>query len=248
MLRPRSTVMLIAGIVSIVFGAVQVESMALYGDLAQAPALPALVPPGWGRVFDDELRSTRVPSGVRAAYAKALLHRGDVAGATTIVGGLPPGREADDLRGQLAALVGRSGDAFAAFARAGDFERAQALIDARADTAEAVRGEAALVAALDGPGEEAVRARALWRLGQLMQVESRTRRDPAERMRLERAALDEYDRALALAPNEETYLLAAGEQALTIGARARALGYYERALTVVPASADARAGLQRARS
>ncbi len=236
MLRPRSTVMLIAGIVSIVFGAVQVESMALYGDLAQAPALPALVPPGWGRVFDDELRSTRVPSGVRAAYAKALLHRGDVAGATTIVGGLPPGREADDLRGQLAALVGRSGDAFAAFARAGDFERAQALIDARADTAEAVRGEAALVAALDGPGEEAVRARALWRL------------DPAERMRLERAALDEYDRALALAPNEETYLLAAGEQALTIGARARALGYYERALTVVPASADARAGLQRARS
>jgi tetratricopeptide (TPR) repeat protein len=88
-------------------------------------------------------------------------------------------------------------------------------------------------------------------LGQIVQeraaAQSTATRD-AERRALERRALDWYERALTLAPNEETYLLAAGQQALTLGDKAAARGYYLRALEAVPNSADARAGLQRAGS
>jgi tetratricopeptide (TPR) repeat protein len=236
------------GVVGVLLGAVQLESMALYGDLARPPAIPAIVPADWGRLVAPAFRSPLVPAVVRAAFAQAVLHRGDAAGATAIVAGLPAGPQADDVRGQLAAVASRPAEAFAAFVRAGDFERAQALIDARNDPADAAGLERSLVAALDGPADVAVRARALWRLGQLTQRESLTRRGLGRRAQLEREALDDYDRALALAPNEETYLLAAGQQALTVGDRSRALRYYERAQSAVPDSADARAGLVRARS
>jgi tetratricopeptide (TPR) repeat protein len=82
---------------------------------------------------------------------------------------------------------------------------------------------------------------ALWRRGQL--EEAAAVAQPAARAARETSALRFYERALALAPNEETYLLAAGRQALTLGDRMRARAYYRRALDAVPGSADARAGL-----
>ena len=56
------------------------------------------------------------------------------------------------------------------------------------------------------------------------------------------AAEASYERALALAPNEETYLLAAGYQSLVNGDTASAARLYARAAAVVPNSADAFAG------
>ena len=58
-----------------------------------------------------------------------------------------------------------------------------------------------------------------------------------------RDAETSYERALALAPNEETYLLAAGFQSLANGDAAAAARFYTHAAEVVPNSADAYAGL-----
>lgn len=234
--------------VMVLLAAVQIASMALYGDLAQPPAVPALLPPALGMALARPLGSPVLPAVLRAAYARALLHRGDAGAAAAIVAQLPDGPATDDLRGRLAELHGDLAAALPFYAKARDFERAQRLIDAveaTAGPAHAAALEARLVDMLGAPADTGLRARALWRWGQLTQgiaYTDRTDRGAAQR------ALALYERALELAPNEETYLLAAGQQALTIGDKVAAARYYERALEAVPDSADAKTGLQRARS
>jgi tetratricopeptide (TPR) repeat protein len=228
-------------------GLVQVASMALYGDLAVPGALPARLPAALGVTLGRPLGAPFMPAFARGAYAGALIHRAQIGPATAILAALPAGSVRADLLGQLAELDGDRRAALANYVRAADVERAQRLIDARVDAGDvagAAGFEVTLLGELQGSGQTGVRARVLWRLGQITQEEAV--RSGMQRTALERAALTWYDEALALAPNEETYLLAAGEQALTLGDRARAARYYERALAAVPNSADARAGLARA--
>lgn len=245
----RGALIAVVSCVGCIFATVQVGSMAMYGDLAQPPAVPALLAPAAGIALGRPLGSPRAPAFLRSAYAGALLHRGDVAGAAAIVAGLPDGPAAADLRGQLAELRGDPDAALPWYARARDFERAQRLIDAydaQGRLAQAAALEARLVDVLSGGSAAGVRARALWRLGQLTQEQAAA--DPADAGALSWRALRMYERALKIAPNEETYLLAAGQQALTLGDKIAAARYYLRALEAVPNSADARAGLARARS
>ncbi len=223
--------------------------MSLYGDLANPPAIPALLPPALGIALGRPLRSAKLPPALRSAYARALLHRGDTAAAAAIVERLPDGADAADLRGQLAEGESEPARALRWYVRAHDFERAQRLIDLsdtprRLGHAQAL--EAELVAALAGESDAGVRARALWRQGQITNEAAAA--DPANAATLQRRALSLYERALALAPNEETYLLAAGRQALNLGDKAAAAAFYGRALEAVPDSADAQAGLVQARS
>jgi Flp pilus assembly protein TadD len=91
------------------------------------------------------------------------------------------------------------------------------------------------------PSAGEVTGQAWWRLGQLQAAQGD--RDPSQRAATGREAETSYERALALAPNEETYLLAAGYQSLANGDRAAATRWYTRAAEVVPNSADAFAGL-----
>jgi tetratricopeptide (TPR) repeat protein len=234
---------------AVLLGCVQFASMAFYGDLAQPPAIPALLSPALGSALARPLRSPRAPAFLRGAYAQAVLHRGDAAAAEAIVMQLPAGPGTADLRGQLAERRGDPAGAIEWYVRARDFERAQRLIDGYdrpAQIGQAGQLEARLVEALGNSADAGVRARALWRLGQLTQARAVV--EPAAAQAFERRALGCYERALQLAPNEETYLLAAGQQALTLGDKRAALGYYQRALDAVPNSADARAGLQRAHS
>lgn len=227
---------------------VQVMSTAFYGDLAKAPALPLLIPAGPGLVMAAALHLGRGPMPVRAAYARALAHRGDLDAAGTVVATLPPGSEAAELRGIIAEARHDLRSAVDAFIEANDVEHAQALVDAIERDGEGARATALedrMIARLEvGSGHTEVLAVALWRRGQL--EEAAVAREPGRVLPDERASLAYYVRALALAPNDETYLLAAGGQALTLGDRAQARSFYERALEVVPTSADARAGLERA--
>jgi tetratricopeptide (TPR) repeat protein len=237
------------GVVALLLGCVQLAAMSLYGDLAQAPAIPLLIAPAVGIALGRPAASARAPAALRIAYAQALLHRGATAEAAALVENLPDGPDAADLRGQLAERHGDPGSALTWYARARDFERAQRLIDVResaGDLEQARRLESELVDVLGGYADAGVRARALWRLGQITQEQAVL--DHVDPHVLELRALSWYERALALAPNEETYLLAAGQQALTIGDKPAAARYYRRALEAVPNSADARAGLARARS
>jgi tetratricopeptide (TPR) repeat protein len=248
----RSALIVCAAALAVVLGGVQFASMALYGDLAQPPAVPALLASAVGGVLAGPLRSPRAPTFLRLAYAQALVHRGDVAAAQAVVMQLPATSRVADLRGQLAESRGDAAAAIEWYARARDFERAQRLIDVSAAARRGVQAEqleARLVAALGDDADAGVRARAFWRLGQLTQAraaQAPAALPPPVRLALERRALGWYDRALALAPNEETYLLAAGQQALTLGDKTAARGYYLRALDAVPNSADARVGLRRA--
>src|SRR5476649_885168 len=81
---------------------VQLAAMALYGDMAQAPSVPGLLPIGLGIAIAQPLADSHAPPGLRAAYARAILHRGDLAGAAAIVLTLPPSADRSEIEGTIA--------------------------------------------------------------------------------------------------------------------------------------------------
>jgi tetratricopeptide (TPR) repeat protein len=232
------TVGVIAAVVLAGFlGAVQLASSAAYGDLAVRPSFPAALHDRAPHVLRPLL------GGVRA-QAAAAIHDGDLATARRLVAALPDDAQAADLRGRIAEAAGERDAAVTQYVRARDEVRAQALIDAIAthDPLRAVTEQALLVRVLaDDPNASEVLGEAWWRLGQLQAAAGYAY--PARRRADWRDAEASYERALELAPNEETYLLAAGYQSLANGDASGAERFYRRAAEVVPNSADAFAGI-----
>ncbi len=232
----RTVLTALAVLVAAALAAVQLASSAAYGDLAARPSLPAALhaaDPGLLRPF----------LGDRPARAAAAVHGGDLAGATALLAPLPDDARVADLRGRIAEARGARAEAIGEYVRAGDVVRAQGLIDALAasDLHGALAAENGLVANLGGASAVQERGQALWRLGQLQASVGYA--DPARRRLWWAAAERSYEKTLALAPNEETYLLAAGYQSLANGDASAALRYYTHAADVVPNSGDAYAGL-----
>ncbi|HEV2739905.1 MAG TPA: hypothetical protein VGU66_15110 [Candidatus Elarobacter sp.] len=232
------TVLVVAGLaLAALLGAVQLASSAAYGDLAVRPSLPAMLHDRVPALFRPLL-------GNAQARAEAAVHDGDLATAERLASTLPDNAESADVRGRIAEAHGNRGAAVQLYIHAGDVVRAQALIDALATTHpdRALADQALLVAAhQDDASAGEVRGEAWWRLGQLQAAAGY--RNPAQRTTYWRKAEASYERALALAPNEETYLLAAGFQSLANGDAAAASRWYAHAADVVPNSADAYAGL-----
>jgi len=226
----------VVSVLVIWLGAVQLASSAAYGDLAARPSLPAALhaaAPGLLRPF----------LGGPAARAAAALHNGDLDGAQQLIATLPDDAQAADLRGRLAEARHDPDAAISAYIRAGDGVRAQSLIDtlSELDPPRALLDQMVLVAALEGRTDASEETgQAWWRLGQLQAAAGY--RAPAKRRTLWRTAEASYERALGFAPNEETYLLAAGYQSLANGDLTAAERWYNRAAEVVPNSADAFAG------
>lgn len=218
-------------------GAVQLASSAAYGDLAVRPSVPAVL-------HDRAPGLLRPLVGGPEARAAAALHNGDLETAQRLVSALPAGAETADLRGQIAEAKGDRSGAIAAYVQAGDVVRAQALIDALAqsDLPRALAAQQRLVGVLQSdPNAGEVLGEAWWRLGQLQAAAGY--RDVVRRTAYWRDAEASYERALQLGPNEETYLLAAAYQSLANGDVASSQRFYARAAEVVPNSADAYAGL-----
>jgi tetratricopeptide (TPR) repeat protein len=232
------TIAVVAGLaLAALLGAVQLASSAAYGDLAVRPSLPAALHAAAPALLRPFLGSAQ-------ARAEAAVHDGDLATAERLAAGLPNDAESADVRGRIAEAHGDREAAIQQYIRAGDVVRAQALIDALAATQpdRALADQALLVAAhANDANAGEVRGEAWWRLGQLQAAAGY--RNPAQRTAYWRKAETSYERALALAPNEETYLLAAGFQSLANGDVAAASRWYARAAEVVPNSADAYAGL-----
>ncbi len=229
---------LVAGLVLVaLLGAVQLASTAAYGDLAARPSFPA-----WLHGADPALLRPLLGGG--RARAAAAIHGGDLAEAERLLAGVPDDAATADLRGQIAQARGDHAAAIAAYVRAGDVVRAQGLIDALAptDLAAALADQRRLVAALasDRRAEE-VSGDAWLRLGVLQAQAGYA--DPARRGEFWRAAEGSYRHALALAPNDHSYLLSAAYQALANGHSADALRWYQRAAEIVPNSRDAYGGL-----
>lgn len=233
----RTVLTLGAAALAAIFGGVQLASSAAYGDLAVRASLPALL-----HACAPALLRPLV--GGPFAQAAAAVHNGDLATAAQIAATLPDNAETADLRGRIAEARNERAAAVAQYVRAGDVVRAQALIDALAqsDPARALRDQESLVAALrNDTSASEVTGQAWWRLGQLQARAGY--RDAGRRARFWRDAETSYERALAYAPNEETYLLAAGYQSLANGDVASSSRWYVRAAEVVPNSAAAFAGL-----
>jgi tetratricopeptide (TPR) repeat protein len=225
----------------LLLGAIQISSMAAYGDLAVPASLPASL---------RALGLSRVPvTGNPRIRAAALVHNGDVAGASTLLGALPDDAESEDLRGLLAARAGRNDEAIAHFIRAADGSRAQAMIDALAPSAlpRALAYQRRLVAVLAGDPQALDTGGQAWlRLGQLQRAVGTI--EPARRRSLYDEAQQSYLHALASAPNDATYLLGAANQAMlntvTFGTDpAPAEAWLRRVVEVTPDSADGYAGL-----
>jgi tetratricopeptide (TPR) repeat protein len=233
----RPVLVLAAVLVAAWLGAVQLASSAAYGDVAVRPSFPATL-------HDRAPNLLRPLLGDARARAAAAIHNGDLATAERLTATLPDGAETADLRGRIAEARGDRDAAVTSYVRAGDVVRAQNLIDAVAqgDPARALADQQRLVAALhDDPSAGEVTGQAWWRLGELQAAAGY--RNDARRQAYWRAAQGSYERALALAPNEETYLLAAGYQSLANGDAAASERFYEHAADVVPNSPDAYAGL-----
>jgi tetratricopeptide (TPR) repeat protein len=221
----------------VVLGAVQVASSAAYGDLAVRPSLPAML-----HAMDSRLWRRLV--GGPGARAAAALHNLDTAEARQLVAGLSDDAESADLRGRLAESEGDDNAAIDDYVKARDFTRAQRLISGEAphDVGRALRDQKRLVAALRAdPNASEVTGDAWWQLGQLQARAGYG--DLAAQRYYWREAEASYERALELAPNEETYLLAAGYQSLANGDAAASLRFYRHAADVVPNSLDAYVGL-----
>jgi tetratricopeptide (TPR) repeat protein len=233
----RPLLVLAAVALAVWLGAVQLASSAAYGGLAVRPSLPAAL-------------HARVPNLLHAALggprarAAAAVQAGDLTEAEAILATLPGDPETFDLRGRLAQARGQRDAAIDDYVRAGDVVRAQGLIDelSAVDPARALADQHRLVTRLgNNAAAGEVTGQAWWRLGQLQGAAGY--RDPARRAEYWRDAETSYERALALGPNEETYLLAAGYQSLANGDVAASQRWYARAAEVVPNRADAYAGL-----
>ncbi|MDB5073716.1 MAG: hypothetical protein JWM87_4827 [Candidatus Eremiobacteraeota bacterium] len=235
MLRP--VLVLAAVLVAAWLGTVQLASSAAYGDLAVRPSFPAAL-------HERAPNLLRPLLGDARARAAAAIHNGDLATAEHLIAALPDDPETADLRGRIAEARGDRDAAVTSYVRAGDVVRAQSLIDALAqrDPARALADQERLVAALhDDQSAGEVTGQAWWRLGELQAAAGYG--NSARRQTYWRAAQASYERALALAPNEETYLLAAGYQSLANGDAPASERFYKHAADVVPNSADAYAGL-----
>ncbi|HTJ28090.1 MAG TPA: tetratricopeptide repeat protein [Candidatus Limnocylindria bacterium] len=218
-------------------GAVQLASTAAYGDLATRPSFPAFV-------HDVAPGLLRPLLGGPRAQAAAALHEGDLARAEQLLAMLPDDRESADLRGRLAEARGDRAGAIRRYVQAGDVVRAEALIDALAgsDLAAALAAQRELVATLPADASaDDVSGDAWTRLGQLQVLSGYLA--PVRRTELWREAQHSYERALAFAPNDATYLLNAANQALENGDTADALRWFRHADDVHPGSPDVYNGL-----
>ncbi|MBV9440985.1 MAG: hypothetical protein JOZ24_13435 [Candidatus Eremiobacteraeota bacterium] len=233
----RALLILLCAAGALALGGVQLASSAAYGDLATRPSLPAALHGAAPLLLRPLLGDAR-------AQAEAAFHEGRLDAAASLLATLPPDAESADLRGRIDEARGDGDGALAAFVRARDLVRAQALIDAlaRRDAPRALREQQRMVAALatDVAASESA-GQAWWRLGELHALTGY--REPAHRAAQWRAAEAAYEQALRLAPNEETYLLAAGYQSLANGDAAASERFYARAAEVVPNGAEAAAGL-----
>jgi predicted Zn-dependent protease len=242
----RGLAFILALAVGVLAGTIQLAASAAYGELAIPASVPHALAGNWPLDAADRLGLTGVPA-LRAPLARAAVFRGDDALAERLLAALSASGSdlatVADLRGRLALRRGDEAAALRWFGQAGDFAAARPLLDALAarDPLAAyavIRGFDRRLAATSRGAE--IDADLLWREGQIAAAVAYAH--PTERARYDRLALAAYERALALAPNEETYLLAYGYQALVVGLPARAKTAYDAAVRVVPDSVDAYVG------
>ncbi len=223
--------------------AVQLAADGLYGAAAAPGSLPQALAGDWPFALAERSGLERF-AGVRVALARGALARAEPGRAQALLAPLPASATVVDLRGRVALAADDPAQALRDFAAAGDFIAAQGAIDTLGarDPVRALAIVRAFARRLDtGVAGPEIAAEVEWREGQIAALAAA--REPARARAYLRAALAAYGRALALAPDDEKYLLNDAYVALELGDVAAACATYARAAQVVPGSADALAGL-----
>lgn len=216
-------------------GYVQIGSDAVFSSAGVPGSLPAHLSPSFGTAIYRRLERVAPAPYVRMMLARAALNRGDLREAYAQAAPLPPSPVRAELLAEIAQTRGDDAEAQREFLRAADVAAVTAEVERLAVNRPAaaysleLRLEKRLAALQTHP--DAV-ADAYWRLGQIATQEGDLQ-----------LGLMQYRRAIALAPLDEKYLLAAGAQGLNMRDAKIARRWYRRTLSVDPASAIAYAGL-----
>lgn len=228
---------MLAGLVlvlALALGAVQLGSDAVFARAGEPISLPAHLHPQLGvSIYRAVARIAQAPY-VDGMLARAALDRGDAAHAQQYALLLPPSGTRDDLLGFAAQARGDDRAALQYFVSAGDIEAIDSAVDRLQyrDPAYAYRLESGLKQRLEQSGThpDAV-AEAYWQLGRLAWMQSQRK-----------LAMHNYERAIALSPLSEKFLLSGGFSAYEMHQYPLAQSYFQRVLSVNPASPDAYAG------
>ncbi len=189
-----------------------------------------------------------LPATLRLVSAREALARGDTLRSEALAARLPASNDRLALAGEIAQARGDARSAARAYLAAGDLEDLEdrvAVVARRGDLAAALRLQTEAIDRLGADRTQAAAlAQAYLQLGLLRQslayryaVGSVERR--ANALLAERA----YARAVAIAPLDERYLLALGNQRLNVDDLAAAEGTFVRARDANPNSAAALTGL-----
>ncbi len=221
-----------------------VASVALRDD-AQSPSWVRFVPPALATRVDELSPDLPLPAALRLVLARRALESGRLALAEEHLAHMDPSRDRDELVGLLAERGGDERAAVLAFLAAGDVagvEERVAQLAATGRIDEALQLQRAVLARVQqDPAEAGALPEAYYRLAGLEQ-DAAYRLDSDARGPLERASATDYERAVALAPLEERYLIAAGNEQINLGDFDAALAYFRRVRDVDPNSVDALTG------
>jgi hypothetical protein len=231
----------VVAVLILVLGTMQAASVALFGPIATPGSIPRALTADWPFALAAASGLDRLPP-VRRELARAAVARGDLGRADVELAGLAPSADAEDLRARVAELRGDDRAAIGAYAAAQDGARAQSLILAVAARDPAAAFDLATLflndLRRDGASDPVVLAQAAWRAGTLAVADPQSAADPARR----RLARSLYAFAVRENPEEETYWLNLGFEALADGDPRAAHDAYVQARRLAPNGIDAAVG------
>jgi len=223
-------------VIAVLLGFVQVVSDVLARRAAQPASLVHLLP---ARV-DDRLLVLRPQ---RLLAAREALADGDATLAQREIASLGPSRDRSALEGRLAESRGDLHGAAREYERADDYESLERIVtqaDRAGDHAWAMQLQRSLLTSLQGDRTHLdAFAEACWELGYLDAEAALGGRD----VRAAGRSLSAYERAHALAPFNQKYVLSAAYQALALHDLDRAAALFTSSLDADPTSLHAIVGL-----
>lgn len=214
----------------------QAASASIYSSAGSPASIPARIPSEFGRNVYVAIERIFPASWVESMLVRSALSDKNLLDAQTHLARMEPSVTRSELAARIALEQGDHSAAMNHFLDAVDLDAVQAEVDhlseaGHLDRAYALENAVRVRLRSNATHPDAV-AESYWRSGVL-----------ASKLGQLQAGLADYRDALALAPFSEKYLLAAGTQSINLQQYKNAGDYFERSMSVDPASADAYAGM-----